>query len=210
MPHIEHADNAEPCSRHAFLLFLWIGDLQTAEKVSDWFTSIARSHSMAPHLVVGRGLKAALAIRRGDPQTGVESCSTRAELPAAGYGMMAAPFDLSLAEGFAATGRFAESLSVIDDGIRLVEINGDLIYMPELLRVKGVLLLAMPQPRVEEAEAIFVRRSNSAVNKARVRASCAPRSTWQGLWPLRDDARTPARCSNPCSPGSLRARTRTT
>ena len=79
------------------------------------------------------------------------------ELPAAGYGLMAAPFNVSLAEGFTATGRFAEGLSLIDDGIRQVEKNGDFIYMPELLRVKGALLLSMPQPRVEEAEMLFIR-----------------------------------------------------
>ena len=45
---------------------------------------------------------------------------------------------------------------MIDDGIRLVEVNGDLIYMPELLRVKGNVLLSMPQPRVEEAEMLLI------------------------------------------------------
>lgn len=156
--HIEHPATLSILLTRAFLLFLWIGDLQTVEKVSDWFISIARSHSMGPHMVAGRGLKAALAIRRGDPQTGVDilqGCVR--ELPAAGYGMMASPFNLSLAEGLAATGRFDESLSVIDDGIHLVEVNGDLVYMPELLRVKGSVLLAMPLPRVEEAEILFVR-----------------------------------------------------
>jgi predicted ATPase len=44
----------------------------------------------------------------------------------------------------------------IEDRIRLVEANGDMIYMPELLRVKGNLLLSMPQPRADEAEMQFV------------------------------------------------------
>jgi hypothetical protein len=46
---------------------------------------------------------------------------------------------------------------VINAGIQLVEMNGDLIYMTELLRVKGVLLLSGPQPDVEEAERLFNR-----------------------------------------------------
>ncbi len=65
-------------------------------------------------------------------------------------------FNIALAQGLAATGRFAEGVALIDDMIRLVEANGDGCYMPELLRVKGNLLLAMPQPRGDGAELCFV------------------------------------------------------
>jgi predicted ATPase len=156
--HIEDPATLSILLTRAFLLFLWIGDLQTVEKVSDWYISNARSHSMGPHVVVGRGLKAVLAIRRGDPQFAVDILQNcMRELPAAGYGLMAAPFNLSLAEGLAATGRFAESIRLIDDGMRQVEINGDFIYMPELLRVKGNLFASMSQPCVSEAEMLLVR-----------------------------------------------------
>ena len=108
------------------------------------------------HVVLGRGLKAQLAIRRGNSQSGVASLQDCVEeLRTASYGLMASPFTLSLAEGLAATGRFAESISLIEDGMRQVETHGDFIYMPEFLRVKGDVLLSMPQPRVEEAEMHF-------------------------------------------------------
>ena len=155
--HIEHAVTLSIVLRHAAMLFLWIGDLQTAEEVIDWYTSDARSHSLVLQAAVGRGLKAELAIRRGDAQTGVEILQACVEeLRAARYGMMTSPFNLALAEGLAAIGRFDESMRVIDDGIRQVEANGDAIYMPELLRVRGVVLFAMPEPRIEEAEADFI------------------------------------------------------
>ena len=155
--HIEHSATLSGALIRAVLLFLWIGDLQSAEKVIDWFISNAQSHSVGLHVVLGRGLKAQLAIRRGDSQSGVAillDCVE--ELRAAGYGLMASPFSLSLVEGFAATGRFAEGLRLLDDGIRQVETNGDFIYMPEFLRVKGNLLLAIPRPGVDEAEMHFV------------------------------------------------------
>lgn len=38
----------------------------------------------------------------------------------------------------------------------MVEENGDVSYMPELLRVKGNVLLALPEPRYEEAQACFM------------------------------------------------------
>jgi predicted ATPase/DNA-binding winged helix-turn-helix (wHTH) protein len=70
--HIEHAVTLSIVLRHAAVLFLWIGDLQSAEEVIDWYVANARSHSFGPQVMVGRGLKAELAIRRGNAQTGVE------------------------------------------------------------------------------------------------------------------------------------------
>ncbi|UFW48214.1 MULTISPECIES: ATP-binding protein [Bradyrhizobium] len=156
--HIKHSITLSLTLIHAVLLFLWTGDLETAEKVTDWYISNGRAHSLALQVLVGRGIKALLAISRGDSQIGVDTLQNcMQELRAARYGMMASPFNLSLTEGLAATGRFDEAMSVINDGIQLVERNGDLIYMTELLRVKGVLLLSMPQPDVEEAERLFDR-----------------------------------------------------
>ena len=68
---IEHPATLSILLTRAFLLFLRIGDLPTVEKVIDRYISNAKSHSMAPHTIVGRGLEAVLAIRRGKPQIGV-------------------------------------------------------------------------------------------------------------------------------------------
>lgn len=156
--HIEHPATLTILLTRAFLLFLWIGDLQTVDKVSDWFISTARAHSMGPHMALGRGLKAVLAIRRGDSQSAVDVLqSCMQEIPVSPYWLMAATFNLSLAEGLAATGRLSESMNRIDAGLRQVEISGDFIYMPEMLRMKANLLLSMPLPRVEEAEMLFGR-----------------------------------------------------
>src|SRR5205807_4324267 len=38
-----------------------------------------------------------------------------------------------------------------------VETNGNLLYIPELLRAKGKLLASMPQPSADEAERCFVQ-----------------------------------------------------
>jgi len=41
--------------------------------------------------------------------------------------------------------------------MRRVESNGDLSYMPELLRLKGSLVLSNPQPSVDDAEMCFMQ-----------------------------------------------------
>ena len=92
----------------------------------------------------------------------------------------------------AATGDFGKSLQLADDGIRLVETNGDLINMPELLRVKGAVLAAMPEPRVEEAEANLMhslelsRRQGARASELRTAIDLARLMAGQGR---REDAR---------------------
>ena len=142
----------------AVSVFLWTGDLQSAEEHMDWFASRAESYSLGPYLAVGRGFKGELAIRRGDAQAGVASLQGALEdLHAVRFELLTTPFNIALAEGFVAVGRFADGMALIDGTIQLVEANGDLSYMPELLRVKGGLLLSMPQPGGSDAETYFLQ-----------------------------------------------------
>ena len=141
----------------AISVLLWTGDLQGAEQYVDRLISCAEAHSLAPYLLVARGFEGELAIRRGDASNGVASLhSCLEELHAAPYELLTAAFRIVLVQGLAAIGRFAEGAALIDDTIRLVEASGDACYMPELLRVKGGLLLSMPQPRADDAELCFM------------------------------------------------------
>jgi predicted ATPase/DNA-binding winged helix-turn-helix (wHTH) protein len=143
----------------AVSVFLWTGDIESAEQNIDRVIAHAESRSLAPYLAVGRGVKGELAIRRGDAKGGVESLENCLQaLHAARYELLSTTFNISLVQGLAAVGRSAEAMTLIDETIRLTEANGDLFYMPELLRVKGSLLLLLPHPRQpDEAEICFVQ-----------------------------------------------------
>ena len=137
----------------AVSVFLWSGDLESAEENIDRFIAHAQSRSMEPYLAVGRGVKGELAIRRGDPKSGVESLKQcLEELHAARYELLTTTFNLSLIQGLLANGRFDEGMALIDETIRLVEANGDLVFMPELLRVKGNALLSSPKSAAGEGD----------------------------------------------------------
>jgi tetratricopeptide (TPR) repeat protein len=139
-------------------IFLWIGDLGSAEEHTDWLMSHAESHSLRPYLAVARGYRGALAIERDDPKGGVENLQDCLEqLHAMRYEMLNTGFKLCLVQGFMAMGQFGEALTLIDETIALVEANGDFLHIPEALRVKGSVLLSMPQPRAHEAEMYFVQ-----------------------------------------------------
>jgi hypothetical protein len=142
----------------AISVFLWTGDLQSAEEHVDWVISRATSHSLAPYLAVGRGFRGELVIRRGDTKQGVEILqSSLRVLHAAPYELLTTPLAISLAQGLTALGRFDEGILLIDDTIRRVEANGDDVYMPELLRVKGSMHLSNPQHNCNDAEGHLVR-----------------------------------------------------
>ena len=73
------------------------------------------------------------------------------------YQMLNTEFKLSLVQGRMAIGQFGEALTLVDETISLIEANGDLLYMPEALRVKGNVLLSLPQRRPDHAELCFTQ-----------------------------------------------------
>jgi predicted ATPase/DNA-binding winged helix-turn-helix (wHTH) protein len=142
----------------AVTVFLWRGDLESAEEHTDWLTSHAESHSLTTFLAVGRGFGGELAIRRGDAEGGIESLQRcLQELHAARYKLLASSFCISLVEALATTGRFAQAIALIDERIGLDQADQALCYVPELLRVKGGVLRAMPQRAGENAESCFMQ-----------------------------------------------------
>jgi hypothetical protein len=139
-------------------LFLWIGDLQSAQEHVDWLVSHAETYSLGPYIAVGTGCRGALAIARGEAGIGVDSLRRGlAQLHAVRYEMLNSGFKLALVQGLSAIGEFGEALALVDETINLVEANGDLLHMPEALRVKGRLLLTMPRHRVRDAERCLIQ-----------------------------------------------------
>jgi predicted ATPase len=139
-------------------VLLWIGDLGAAEQALDWFISRAQSQSFGPYLDLGQGLKGELAIRRGEVKAGVEMLRNCLEkLRAARYERFTTRFNMMLGRALAASGRPAEGIALMDETIQLIEAKGGTTYLPEVLRLKGTILLAMPPPRIEDAETCFMQ-----------------------------------------------------
>jgi tetratricopeptide (TPR) repeat protein len=153
--YLEHPVTLSVALIWAIFVFLGTGDLQSAEEHIDRFISNANTHSLGPYPAVGCGFKGQLAIRLDDPQAGVESLQVcLAQLHAMRYELLTTPFSISLIEGLAATDRVLESVTLAAATIRQVEARGDLVFMPELLRLKGKLLLATEHSTLE-AESCF-------------------------------------------------------
>ena len=87
------------------------------------------------------------------------------------YEMLNTDFKLSLVQGLMAIGQFDIALARIDETISLVEENGDLLHMPEALRVKGNALLSLPQRRADENRLGAIPFSLSRPQRRQVRRS---------------------------------------
>jgi predicted ATPase/DNA-binding winged helix-turn-helix (wHTH) protein len=139
-------------------LFLWVGDHESAEEHANRLLAHAEMHDLRPYRAVARGYQGALAINRGDPRAGVEDLRCCLEqLDTMRYRMLNTGFKLSLVHGLVAVGLFADALTLADDTISLIEANGDLVHMPEALRVRGRVLLSIPRSLEQDAETCFVR-----------------------------------------------------
>ncbi|WP_307229874.1 hypothetical protein [Pararhizobium capsulatum] len=134
-------------------VYLWTGNWDLAEKHIEAIVYHAESNSLGPFIAAGRARRGELAILRGAAQTGVEDlrASLRA-IHAVGYETLTTELSISLVHGLNMIGQFAEAMELVDQTISAVAANGDELYLPELLRVRGAVLLKMPQPREDEAK----------------------------------------------------------
>jgi tetratricopeptide (TPR) repeat protein len=139
---------------YAVSVLIWNGDFDRADEQIRRFGAIARSYDLKSHVLLGRCFEGQLAIGRGDHAQGIELLRTCLnDLRGLRYELLTTSFNISLVQAFTAVGRFTEGISLIDETIGCVEKNGDFCYMPELLRVKANLLLCLPRPVEDPAEA---------------------------------------------------------
>ena len=139
-------------------VFVWTGDLATAEEHADRLVAHAQSHSLGPYLHVGHGYKGILAIRRGNSKGGVETLQNCLKYcHTLHYEMRNTEFKIALAQGLLAIGQIDKAITLVDDTISQAKENGDLFFMPEALRVRGRALLLLPKSSVDDAETWFAR-----------------------------------------------------
>lgn len=134
-------------------IYLWAGDLGSAQRHIDRSFSLAETNGMAPLMAIGRCRQAQLTIHRGEIEKGVKALQVGlGPIHASRHELLTTEFNIELALGLAALGQAARGLELIEETIVRVNVSGELFQMPEVLRVRGRLLCALPTPRLDEAE----------------------------------------------------------
>jgi predicted ATPase/DNA-binding winged helix-turn-helix (wHTH) protein len=140
----------------AIRTFLWSRDFDSAAECLNRMSDAAEQNTLLPYQAVARAVKGELLIAQGEPLPGVaELRMALRALKSLGYQLMNTSFMAAVAEGLALAGQHQAALEVADETIELIQRGGDLFILPELLRVKGSIMLATQASQPTGAEGCF-------------------------------------------------------
>jgi hypothetical protein len=114
------------------------------------------------------GWQGSLAVLRGECSRGIELLQRAiAELRAYDYGLYIRVLSAALAQGYAEAGQHDLAYTTICDAMAWSEAHGPSIDLPELLRVKGEILLLSSSAEAEECflQALQLARTHSLLSE---------------------------------------------
>jgi len=175
----------------ALSVFHWLGDVESAQESIERFEAQAYRHSFGPYIAGSIGMRGRLAVEGGDAYAGIARLRESLELLHADrYELLTTEFNVALTRGLALAGDLDGAMATLDETIALVNRNGDLFHLPELLRLQGDVLASLERPRPAEAcyaDALeTARRQGSLGWELRAATSFAKLHLAEGR---RDDAR---------------------
>lgn len=168
---IEKLDHS--VSKCVFLLFtapilLWSGLHNEAIENTNRAVEQTVASSLAPYYAVGLALKGEHLAGNGDPASGVvmlrEALRTMDQLR---FHIMTLETLRALAEALAAAGRPEEALETIGEALARARRGGEALWLPNLLRSQGEILLAQSDVDLDAAETVL----EGAVEAARRQAA---------------------------------------
>jgi predicted ATPase len=153
---VEHPATLGICLIFSGFMFIRIGNVAVAHDLIERLIAHTEKHSLGPHHAVGLGLRGALEIHYGDTGTGIRSLRQALErLQADRYELHNPALLANLAEGLAKSGQSDAALTVVDETIARVEANGQGFILPELLRIKGTILMTAPRADLRRADELL-------------------------------------------------------
>ena len=150
-------------------VLLWCGDFTEAAEPIESAISQAKKYSLAPYYALGLALRGELVVANGDASLGVEALREALKILNAHHHHIAVPdASRALAEGLVRCGYPQEALATIEDALTGVEAINGIFWLPDLLRVRGEILLSLPGPDIAAVEESLLRSIDYAQKQ------CAP------------------------------------
>jgi predicted ATPase/DNA-binding winged helix-turn-helix (wHTH) protein len=130
------------------------GDLTVAERYTGMLIEHAEKHSVSLYHAYGLGVRGWLSAKHGDPVKGVLLLrAALAGIRETRSYVFYMKFLVNLAEFLGSAGEVDAGLAAIDEALQRAERHEELWCMPEVLRIKGELLLLVGAPDAEVAAA---------------------------------------------------------
>jgi non-specific serine/threonine protein kinase len=146
----------------AGFIFLSLSELEIAERYGEELINQASKHALRPFYTVGLCVHGSLAVKRADPNAGVDPLRRGlTEMRDASYQLFYPFFLVELATALGALGRIDDGLAEIDTALRFAAETGHRWFVPETLRVKGQ-LFALRDPDDPAVEDCFIQGAEAA------------------------------------------------
>jgi predicted ATPase len=168
-----------------YVMFVYVrtGEWATADALIEQVLAHVAKHRLATYAPVGIGWQGSLAVLRGDYSRGTELLQRAlAELSACEYGLYTRTLSAALAEGHAKAGRRDLAYTTIREALAWSEDHGPSIELPELMRVKGEILISRSTAEAEDcllsslqlarARSLLSTELRIAMSLARLWADC--------------------------------------
>jgi predicted ATPase len=157
------------------------GDLVAVDQAITHMIDAANSSNTLFWQIEGRFLEGKLFVERGEFEKGLGALRNAfEEFRQAGWRASYLEFNGALAEALAGTDQFTEALKVVDEAAGRAsrgDRDGQMWYLPELIRIKGELLVQQATDRsIDAAENCFTRLCRSLVSKGPCFGNCGSRS----------------------------------
>jgi predicted ATPase/DNA-binding winged helix-turn-helix (wHTH) protein len=127
-------------------VFMWNGDLATAERIFDDLVRHAEKYSFVTYLAVSHGLLGELKMRQGFRAEGIAKLRSSLAAQHGVFQISTGPHTCALAEGLLMTGQIDEGLVHISNALTETLNRGGSYYLPEILRVKAMLQFRSGEP----------------------------------------------------------------
>jgi tetratricopeptide (TPR) repeat protein len=139
---------------YATQVFLWRGDHRVAEELIERLISYAATYSLTPYHAGGLGLRGELMFMNGEMQCGIDTLRTAlSTLQTERQYILSSAFSRALAEGLARIGQVAEAASIIDEAVVDAMRGPGTFELPDILRARAAILLAVSPANSMAAEA---------------------------------------------------------
>jgi tetratricopeptide (TPR) repeat protein len=138
-------------------VYLALEDWQRSEQCIAQLSELSAAHALKPLQAIATGLRGRWLLLQGNVHDGVPLL-TRAseELEAQRHEMLNMDFVSDLGAGLAASGLHEEALTLVANALDLQKRGGKFLFVPALMRVKGLILASRSAEGYPEAEASFL------------------------------------------------------
>src|SRR5712672_1514687 len=138
-------------------VYLALEDWQSSEQYIAHLSELSAAHALKPLHAIATGLRGRWLLLQNNVRDGVPLLKRASEeLEAQRHEMLNMDFVSDLGAGLAASGRHEHALALVGNALDLQKRGGKFLFVPALMRVKGLILVSRSHEDYPEAEASFL------------------------------------------------------